>query len=153
MFELEVEVKFSDAALYDGELRRAKAGDAAIDLRSAFDVTIPPGETVSIKTGVSVHVDNPNACALVVPRSGLGGKQGLVLGNLVGVIDSGYQGEIICFAWNRNERETGKSIELKRGDRFAQLMFVPILVPTMKVVEQFTAATERGEGGFGSTGV
>lgn len=161
---MKIEVKLLDSELYSAEApTRATADSAAIDLRAAFDAEIKPGETLAMDTGIAIHLGaiyegepkpgDLSFAALVLPRSGLGSKQGLVLGNLVGLVDEDYQGPVTCYLWNRNERETGKSVFVKRGDRIAQLVIVPVVKPAMTLVTEFTASTERGEKGFGSSGV
>lgn len=145
-----VQFKLAESDLYPNGLERAKVGDAGIDLRCReHAVKLEPGQVLPIRTGVMLNMQNPNIFALTLPRSGLGSK-GLIFGNTAGVIDSGYQGEIIVFAWNRNIN--GNSIYLKRGDRFAQMLFLPVLTPFLEQVEEFSETTERGEGGYGSTG-
>lgn len=127
---------------------------AAVDLRACLDapLELPPGApAVLVSTGIAVHMADPGMAALVVPRSGLGHKHGLVLGNLVGLIDPDYTGPIMVSVWNRSEAGT-KRIVLMPGDRFAQMIFVPILRPTFAVVDKFSASSARGAGGFGSTG-
>lgn len=154
MSQIKVDVKFDDATLYPDGFKPTKPGDAGIDLKAMFDVTLEPGECKPVRTGVYLHMHDPNVFAMVLPRSGLGAKQGLVLGNTAGVVDSGYQGEVLCFMWNRNETETGKKIEIKRGDRFAQLLFLPVLTQQVALnpVAAFSFETERGASGFGSSG-
>jgi len=123
-------------------------GSAGVDLRACLDepLTLAPGETTLIGTGIAIHLDDPGLCALILPRSGLG-HRGLVLGNLMGLIDSDYQGELKISTWNRGE--TPQIIE--PGDRIAQLIITPVIQPTFVEVESFTAS-DRGEGGFGHTG-
>ncbi|UJF23737.1 dUTP diphosphatase [Suttonella sp. R2A3] len=128
----------------------ATDGSAAMDLRAVFDdktCVIGPGETVLIGTGIAIHIADPGYCALILPRSGLGHKHGLVLGNLVGLIDSDYQGELKVSLWNRSD--TPYTVSL--GERIAQLMITPVLRPALNQVETFSDS-ERGEGGFGHTG-
>jgi dUTP pyrophosphatase len=150
-----IELKILDARLRDWGLPRYQtAMAAAIDLLACLDapVEIAPGSApVLISSGIAVHIGDPGLAALVLPRSGMGHKQGLVLGNLVGLIDADYTGPIMVSAWNRNAPGT-PPIRLAPGDRFAQLVFVPILRPEFQVVEEFTTASERGAAGFGSTG-
>jgi dUTP pyrophosphatase len=150
-----IELKILDARLRDWGLPRYQtAMAAAIDLLACLDAPVeiaagsPP---VLISSGIAVHIGDPGLAALVLPRSGMGHKQGLVLGNLVGLIDADYTGPIMVSAWNRNAPGT-PPIRLSPGDRFAQLVFVPILRPDFAVVDEFTAPSERGAGGFGSTG-
>lgn len=128
-------------------------GSAAVDLICTEDVTIYPGETKKIHTGLAIWIGSiSNALSyagLILPRSGLGSK-GLVLANTIGLIDEDYQGELIVNVWNRND-SLDKDIELKAGDRFAQLMFVPIIKAEWDIVEDFNLNTQRGSLGFGST--
>ena len=127
---------------------------AAIDLHACLDeaASIEAGAAPKlISAGIAVHIGDPHIAALVLPRSGLGHKKGLVLGNLVGLIDPDYLGPILVSAWNRNP-PGGPAIVIEPGERFAQLMFVPVIRPSFTVVECFTARSDRGEGGFGSTG-
>lgn len=128
----------------------ATAGSAAMDLRAVFEsesLTLTPNECRLIGTGLAFHIGNPDYCALVLPRSGLGYKHGIVLGNLVGLIDSDYQGELKVPLWNRSQ--TPYTIAL--GERIAQLMFQTVARATLLPVAAF-GASERGEGGFGHTG-
>jgi dUTP pyrophosphatase len=128
----------------------ATDGSAGMDLRAAVEapVTLAPGQSVLVPTGMAIHIGDPAWCALIVPRSGLGHKQGLVMGNLVGVIDADYQGPLMISAWNRGTAE----LTIAPGDRIAQLLLVPVGRARLRVVEAF-APSHRGEGGFGSTGV
>ncbi|MFC7477311.1 dUTP diphosphatase [Dankookia sp. GCM10030260] len=150
-----IELKILDARLRDWGLPRYQtAMAAAIDLLACLDapVEIAPGSApVLISSGIAIHIGDPGLAAVVLPRSGLGHKQGLVLGNLVGLIDADYTGPIMVSAWNRNAAGT-PPIRLSPGDRFAQLAFVPIVRPDFAVVDEFTAPSGRGAGGFGSTG-
>lgn len=132
-------------------LEYAKPGDAGLDLRActAEAVTIKPGETKLISTGIAYQPDNGSVAGLILPRSSSGHKKGLVIGNLVGLIDSGYQGEVFVSAWNRN---TSKFVVIQPMERIAQLVFVPVIHPEFKEVASFSAESERGGGGFGSTG-
>ena len=120
-----------------------------MDLRALVDetVVINPGDTYLVKTGLAIHIGDPGYAALILPRSGLGHKKGIVLGNLVGLIDSDYQGELMVSVWNRGK----ESFELKPMERIAQLMVVPVVQPEFNIVESFEAS-ERASGGFGSTG-
>ena len=127
---------------------------AAIDLHACLDapLSIAPGTApVLVPAGFAVHMADPSLAALVLPRSGLGHRKGLVLGNLVGLIDPDYTGPISVSAWNRNAPGT-EPILLAPGERFAQLLFVPILRPALTVVDAFSGLSARGSGGFGSTG-
>jgi len=125
-------------------------GSAGLDLRACIDgdMTIEPGQTVLIPTGMAIHLDAPGLAAMLLPRSGLGHKHGIVLGNLVGLIDSDYQGPLMVSCWNRSD--TAYTIEV--GERIAQMVIVPVLQPVFEEVEDFGLSTERGEGGFGHTG-
>lgn len=127
----------------------ATDGSAGLDLRACLEapLTLNPGETQLIKTGLSIHVADPSLAAMILPRSGLGHKHGIVLGNLVGLIDSDYQGELMISCWNRGE--TAFTIDV--GERIAQLVLVPVVQAEFEVVSEFDASI-RGEGGFGSTG-
>lgn len=127
----------------------ATEGSAGMDLRACIDtdMEINPGETKLIPTGISVYVADPGLAAILLPRSGLGHKHGIVLGNLVGLIDSDYQGPLMVSCWNRGS----EPFTLKVGERLAQMVIVPVVQATFEVVEEFHA-TERGEGGFGHSG-
>lgn len=126
-------------------------GSAGIDLRAMIDAPteIYPKSVCLLPTGFAVHIEDPSRCAVIIPRSGLGHKHGIVLGNLVGLIDSDYQGELMVSCWNRRERP----YTVRPGDRIAQLVFLPIVRARLVQVDEFRAVSERGEGGFGSTGV
>ena len=136
------------------------AGAAGIDLMACLETTLilGPGQVAKIPTGFAFYIGDPDVVAIMHPRSGLGSK-GLVLGNLTGVVDSDYQGELNIVAWNRlkstlrNQAYEHNNIVINPGDRIAQLLFVPVLHPRFELVEEFTEQTARGEGGFGSTGV
>ncbi|ATW42687.1 dUTP diphosphatase [Glaesserella parasuis] len=127
----------------------ATTGSAGLDLRALVEqpLTVEAGQTVLIPTGISVYIADPNLAAVILPRSGLGHKNGIVLGNLVGLIDSDYQGPLMVSLWNRSD----KSFTIEVGDRIAQLVFVPVVQAQFNIVEEFTA-TDRGEGGFGHSG-
>jgi|SRR5690554_122673 len=127
----------------------ATPGSAGLDLRACLNapLTVEPGDTHLIPTGLSVHIADPSLAAMILPRSGLGHKHGIVLGNLVGLIDSDYQGELMVSCWNRGQ--TAFTIAI--GERIAQLVLVPVVQADFEVVSEFGAST-RGEGGFGSTG-
>jgi dUTP pyrophosphatase len=148
----EVEVRVLDARLHEWGLPRYHSdAAAAIDLHACLDAetTISPGDpALLISAGFALHMANPHMAALVLPRSGMGHKRGLVLGNLVGLIDPDYTGPILVSAWNRGHAP----VTLTPGERFAQLMFVPILRPTLRPVAEFSEISSRGAGGFGSTG-
>lgn len=127
----------------------ATDGSAGLDLRACLEqpLTLEPGQTELLKTGLSIHIGDPSLAAMILPRSGLGHKHGIVLGNLVGLIDSDYQGELMVSCWNRGQ--TPFTIEV--GERIAQLVLVPVVQAQFEVVSEFDAS-DRGEGGFGSTG-
>ena len=127
----------------------ATSGSAGLDLRACLDdaVELAPGDTTLVPTGLAIHIADPSLAAMMLPRSGLGHKHGIVLGNLVGLIDSDYQGELMVSVWNRGK----ESFELKPMERIAQLMVVPVVQPEFNIVESFEAS-ERASGGFGSTG-
>lgn len=152
---MEVELKILDPRLHDWGLPTYQSAlAAAIDLHACLDATaeLHPGAAPTlISAGIAVHIGNSALAGLVLPRSGLGHRKGLVLGNLVGLIDADYSGPILVSAWNRNA--AGAPIVLQPGERFAQLMFVPVVRPAFRVVEAFSAASARGSAGFGSTGV
>lgn len=127
----------------------ATPGSAGLDLQACIEQTtlVTPGETTLLSTGISIFIDDPSLAAVILPRSGLGHKHGIVLGNLVGLIDSDYQGPLMVSLWNRGDKE----FKIKPGDRIAQLVFVPVVQASFEVVEEFVAS-DRGEGGFGHTG-
>ncbi len=127
----------------------ATKGSAGIDLLAMLDeeITIKPGQTTLIPTGMAIHIENNNYAAVILPRSGLGHKHGIVLGNLVGLIDSDYQGQLFVSCWNRGDTE----FKIEIGDRIAQLVVIPVAQVEFNIVENFDKS-ERGEGGFGSTG-
>ena len=127
----------------------ATTGSAGLDLRACLEskITISPQETVLIPTGLAIYISDPTLAAVLLPRSGLGHKHGIVLGNLVGLIDSDYQGQVFVSCWNRGQT----SFEIDIGDRIAQMVFVPVAQVEFEHVENFTDS-ERGEGGFGHTG-
>ena len=127
----------------------ATAGSAGMDLRACVDsdTEISPGETILIPTGIALHIGDPGLAATILPRSGLGHKHGIVLGNLVGLIDSDYQGQIFVSCWNRGD----KSFVIEPGARIAQLVIIPVIQATFNVVDDFEES-QRGEGGFGHTG-
>ncbi|MDD3380029.1 MAG: dUTP diphosphatase [Rugosibacter sp.] len=127
----------------------ATPGSAGVDLRACIDVAmkIHPGETMLVPAGIAVHIADPGLAAVILPRSGLGHKHGIVLGNLVGLIDSDYQGELFVSTWNRGH----ETFTINPMDRLAQLVFVPVVQVSFNLVEAFDES-ERGQGGFGSTG-
>jgi dUTP pyrophosphatase len=127
----------------------ATDGSAGMDLRAALDapLTLVPGESALIPTGIAIHVGDPDYCAVILPRSGLGHKHGIVLGNLTGLIDADYQGPLMISCWNRAQAP----YTIAPGERIAQLVFLPVARAQFRVVEEF-AASQRGAGGFGHTG-
>ena len=126
------------------------SGSAVMDVRACLedDIILKPGKTEMIKLGFAMHIQDPNVAALIIPRSGLGSKHGIVLGNLVGLIDSDYQGELMVPAWNRSEDD----FKISSGDRIAQMVIAPVIQANFELVDEFEK-TERGEKGFGSSGV
>jgi dUTP pyrophosphatase len=144
-----IELKVLDERIRPFLPTYATPGSAGMDLRACIDapIELQPGRTELVPTGVAIHIGDPGLAALILPRSGLGHKHGIVLGNLVGLIDSDYQGQLMVSCWNRGST----SFELKPMERLAQLIFVPVMKPKFEVVETFDSST-RGVGGFGSTG-
>jgi dUTP pyrophosphatase len=144
-----IDVKILDERLRDSPPHYATPGAAGLDLRACVDgpLEIRPGQTILVRTGMAIHLADPGLAAMILPRSGLGHKHGIVLGNLVGLIDSDYQGELMVSVWNRGQ----EPFTLHPLDRIAQLVVVPVLQVGFNVVDDF-AASHRGEGGFGSTG-
>jgi dUTP pyrophosphatase len=146
---MKIDLKVLDERMKDQLPAYATAGSAGLDLRACIEapMIIEPGQTVLIPTGLAIHLDNPGYAAVILPRSGLGHKNGIVLGNLVGLIDSDYQGQLMVSTWNRGD----KVFTLNPLDRLAQLVIVPVLQVEFNVVDEF-GASDRGTGGFGSTG-
>jgi dUTP pyrophosphatase len=144
-----LDVKILDARMKDFLPAYATAGSAGLDLRACLEesLTIAPGSTHLIPTGLAIHVADPGYAAVLLPRSGLGHKHGIVLGNLVGLIDSDYQGELKISVWNRGQQE----FLLQPMERLAQMVIVPVMQVELNIVDDF-ASSERGVGGFGSTG-
>ena len=144
-----IDVRILDPRLKDSPPHYATPGSAGLDLRACVEapLTIQPGETLLIATGLAIHLADPGLAAMILPRSGLGHKHGIVLGNLVGLIDSDYQGEIMVSTWNRGK----DGFTLHPLDRLAQLVIVPVVQVAFNVVDEFSES-ERGAGGFGSTG-
>ena len=144
-----VDVKILDARIADQLPAYATPGSAGLDLRACIDaaIVIEPGQTVLIPTGLAIHIADPGLAAMILPRSGLGHKHGIVLGNLVGLIDSDYQGPLMVSCWNRG----GAAFTVLALDRIAQLVIVPVVQASFRVVDEFDAS-DRGAGGFGSTG-
>jgi dUTP pyrophosphatase len=144
-----IDVKILDPRM-NGQLPAyGTPGSAGLDLRACIDtpLTLEPGQTVLVPTGLAIHIADPGYAAMILPRSGLGHKNGIVLGNLVGLIDSDYQGQLMVSTWNRSHA----AFTLQPMDRLAQLVIVPVLQVGFNVVEEFESS-ERGAGGFGSTG-
>jgi dUTP pyrophosphatase len=146
---MKLEVKILDARMRDQLPHYATAGAAGLDLRAAIDspLNLDPGDTQLIPTGMAIHIGDPRYAALILPRSGLGHKHGIVLGNLVGLIDSDYQGQLFISCWNRGQA----AFTLNPMERLAQLIIVPVVQAEFRIVDEF-AESPRGEGGFGSTG-
>ena len=146
---MKIDVKILDPRLSGNLPAYATTGSAGLDLRACLEapLTLEPGQTQMINTGMAIHIADPGYAAMVLPRSGLGSKSGIVLGNLVGLIDSDYQGPLMCAMWNRGQA----AFTLNPMDRIAQLVIVPVMQVQFNVVSDFTAS-ERGAGGFGSTG-
>lgn len=144
-----LDVKVLDARLRDQLPHYATAGAAGLDLRACIDapLALAPGDAQLVPTGIAIHLDDPGYAALVLPRSGLGHKHGIVLGNLVGLIDSDYQGQVMVSVWNRGR----EAFIIEPGARLAQMVFVPVLQAQFELVAEFTTS-ERGTGGFGHTG-
>ena len=146
-----IQLKILDARL-NGEFALpgyATAGSAGVDLRACVDepLTLEPGMTELIPSGIAVHISDPGLAAVILPRSGLGHKHGIVLGNLVGLIDSDYQGQVFVSCWNRGQ----EAFVIEPGARLAQMVFVPVMQAEFEIVEEFTVS-DRGAGGFGHTG-
>jgi len=144
-----IDVRILDARLRESPPHYATPGAAGLDLRACIDapLTLAPGDTRLVPTGMAIHLADPGLAAMILPRSGLGHKHGIVLGNLVGLIDSDYQGQIFVSTWNRGR----EPFTLNPLDRLAQLVIVPVLQVAFNVVDEFVESS-RGSGGFGSTG-
>ncbi len=144
-----IDIKILDERIRDLLPAYATAGSAGLDLRACLDepTTLLPGQTQLIATGLAIHIQDPGYAAVILPRSGLGHKHGIVLGNLVGLIDSDYQGPLMVSAWNRSDQP----FVIQPLDRLAQLVILPVIQANFNVVESFDASN-RGQGGFGSTG-
>jgi dUTP pyrophosphatase len=145
-----VDVKVIDARMADQLPAYATPGSAGLDLRACLDepLTLGPNAWQLVPTGLAVHLADPGYAALILPRSGLGHKHGIVLGNLVGLIDSDYQGQLMVSAWNRSD----VAFTIQPMERIAQLVIVPVVQARFQVVNEFATASERGSGGYGSTG-
>jgi dUTP pyrophosphatase len=147
---MKIDVKILDARMANLLPAYATPGSAGLDLRACIDtaVTLQPNAWQLIPTGIAIHLLDPNFAAMILPRSGLGHKHGIVLGNLVGLIDSDYQGQLIVSAWNRSPT----AFTIEPMERIAQLVVVPVVQAQFNVVSEFGAASARGAGGYGSTG-
>jgi dUTP pyrophosphatase len=147
--KLRLDVKVLDERIRSQLPAYATEGSAGLDLRAAIDepITLQPGDSTLVPSGLAIHLGDPGLAAIIIPRSGLGHKHGIVLGNLVGLIDSDYQGQVFVSCWNRGK----EPFVLKPLERLAQLVVVPIVQVELNVVDDF-AQSERGAGGFGSTG-
>jgi len=146
---MKIDVKILDPRMRDQLPAYATSASAGLDLRACIDapIVLEPGRAELIPTGLAIYIADPGYAGMILPRSGLGHKQGIVLGNLVGLIDADYQGPLMVSAWNRG----ASAFTLNPLERLAQLVIVPVRQVTLNVVDEFTA-TQRGEGGFGSTG-
>ncbi len=144
-----IAVKILDPRMKEQMPAYATPGSAGLDLRACIDspLVIQPGDTHLVPTGLAIHIGDPGYAAMILPRSGMGHKHGIVLGNLVGLIDSDYQGQLMVSTWNRGQ----SAFTLQPMERLAQLVIVPVLQVGFQVVEEFTDS-QRGAGGFGSTG-
>jgi dUTP pyrophosphatase len=146
---MKLDLKILDARMRDQLPAYATSGSAGLDLRACLDepLTLEPGQTALVPTGLAIHVADPGYAAMILPRSGLGHKHGIVLGNLVGLIDSDYQGQLMISTWNRGQT----TFTLNPMERLAQLVIVPVVQAHFNIVDEFEES-DRGEGGFGSTG-
>jgi dUTP pyrophosphatase len=147
---MKLDVKILDARLRDAMPAYATPGSAGLDLRACLDtpLILAPNAWQLVPTGMAMHLKDPAYAALILPRSGLGHKHGIVLGNLVGLIDSDYQGQLMVSAWNRSD----VAFTIEPMERIAQLVIVPVVQAQFHLVDEFAQASERGEGGYGSTG-
>ncbi len=147
---MNLNVKILDARLREAMPAYATPGSAGLDLRSCLDspLTLQANAWQLVPTGMAIHLNDPAYAALILPRSGLGHKHGIVLGNLVGLIDSDYQGQLMVSAWNRSD----VAFTIEPMERIAQLVIVPVVQAQFNLVDEFTGTSERGEGGYGSTG-
>lgn len=147
---LAIDLKVLDPRINDLMPAYGTPGSAGLDLRACLDeaTVIAPGETILVPTGLSIHIKNPGYAAMILPRSGMGHKNGIVLGNLVGLIDSDYQGPLMVSTWNRGQ----KPFTLEPLERLAQLVIMPVVQARFNLVEAFDETTQRASGGFGSTG-
>ena len=147
---MQIDVKILDSRLNDNLPAYATPGSAGLDLRACLDapLTLEPNAWQLVPTGMAIYLEDPGFAALILPRSGLGHKHGIVLGNLVGLIDSDYQGQLMVSAWNRSNT----AFTIQPMERIAQLVVVPVVQAQFKIVQEFPAVSVRGEGGYGSTG-
>ena len=147
---MNIDLKIIDARMAEQLPAYATSGSAGLDLRACLDapLTLQPNAWQLVPTGIAVHLKDPGYAAMLLPRSGLGHKHGIVLGNLVGLIDSDYQGQLMVSAWNRSD----VAFTLEPMERLAQLVIVPVVQAQFNVVNEFASPTARGEGGYGSTG-
>ena len=147
---MQIDVKVLDPRMAGQLPAYATAGSAGLDLRACLDapLTLAPNAWQLVPTGLAIHLADPGYAAMILPRSGLGHKHGIVLGNLVGLIDSDYQGQLMVSAWNRSD----VSFTIEPLERIAQMVIVPVVQASLRVVDDFAQATERGAGGYGSTG-
>ena len=147
---MKLDVKILDARLREAMPAYATPGSAGLDLRACLDapLTLQANAWQLVPTGMAIHLNDPAYAALILPRSGLGHKHGIVLGNLVGLIDSDYQGQLMVSAWNRSD----VAFTIEPMERIAQLVIVPVVQAEFRIVDEFAQASERGEGGYGSTG-
>ena len=147
---MNIDVKIIDPRMAEQLPAYATPGSAGLDLRACLDapLTLQPNAWQLVPTGMAIYLEDPGYAALILPRSGLGHKHGIVLGNLVGLIDSDYQGQLMVSAWNRSST----AFTIAPMERIAQLVVVPVVQAQFKIVEEFPAVSQRGEGGYGSTG-
>jgi dUTP pyrophosphatase len=147
---MQIDIKILDSRLNDNLPAYATPGSAGLDLRACLDapLTLEPNAWQLVPTGMAIYLEDPGYAALILPRSGLGHKHGIVLGNLVGLIDSDYQGQLMVSAWNRSST----AFTIEPMERIAQLVVVPVVQAQFKIVQEFPAVSVRGEGGYGSTG-
>jgi len=150
MSRITVDLKILDPRMAEQLPAYGTPGSAGLDLRACVDapLVLQPGQAQLIPTGLSLHLADPGLAAMILPRSGLGHKHGIVMGNLVGLIDSDYQGPLMVSCWNRGQ----EAFTIQPMDRIAQLIIVPVVQADFRLVSDFGASTQRGEGGFGSTG-
>jgi len=146
---MKIDIRILDPRIHANLPAYATAGSAGLDLRACIEapITLKPGDTSLVPTGIAIHLADPGLAAVIIPRSGLGHKHGVVLGNLVGLIDSDYQGQVMVSCWNRGR----EPFEVRPLERIAQLVVVPVVQVELNIVESFEES-ERGAGGFGSTG-